>query len=343
MARRLAIGLALALFFLAPPGTAVAHAFGQRYDLPVPLWLYLYGASAAVLLSFVLVGFFVGGEHAPRRYPRFDLLSVGFFRATLASRPFLLGLRVLSVALFLLVVASGLLGAQSPRLNFAPTFVWVIWWVGMGFFTAFVGNFWAVANPWRILFEWADGLARRLGVEEGLEMKTPYPASWGVWPAVALFFVFVWIELVFWGAATPNNIVLLALFYSSLTWTGMALFGKETWLRRGEVFSVFFGVLAKFAPTETRVKGTALCVNCRECFARAAPEERELNLRPPAAGLFLPEEHSVSRLVFVVFMLAAVTCDGLMATAPWVELFGFFFPFLEALGGWGGSVFATVG
>src|SRR5438876_7876158 len=32
-----------------------AHGFGQRYDLPLPLSLYLFGAAAAVILSFVVI------------------------------------------------------------------------------------------------------------------------------------------------------------------------------------------------------------------------------------------------------------------------------------------------
>jgi hypothetical protein len=49
---------------LAGARPALAHGFGQRYDLPVPLWLYLYGAAGAVLLSFVVFGLFVGERRA---------------------------------------------------------------------------------------------------------------------------------------------------------------------------------------------------------------------------------------------------------------------------------------
>jgi hypothetical protein len=37
----------------------------------------------------------------------------------------------------------------------------------------------------------------------------------------------------------------------------MAVFGKDTWLRGGEAFSVFFGILGRFAPTEGWVKNAA--------------------------------------------------------------------------------------
>jgi hypothetical protein len=321
---------AVILLSLLAARPALAHGFGQRYDLPVPLWLYLYGAASAVLLSFVVFGFFLGEKGTPGGYPRLNLLRFGLFRATLANRAFVSGMRFFSVAVFVLIILTGLFGDQTPALNFAPTFVWVIWWVGLSLFVALIGNVWALANPFKIVFEWADGAVRRLGVEDGLEPDTSYPARWDVWPALALFFAFAWVELVFYGSSTPRNIAFLALLYSSVTWAGMSFFGKETWLRRGEAFSVFFGILARFDPTETRVTDGEVCeerdgcgtgdgcVNCYECFARAAPEHRELNLRPPAVGLLRSERTSAARVMFVIFMLSSVTYDGLLATPLWV-------------------------
>ncbi len=149
------------LLIAATVGRAEAHGFGQRYTLPVPLWLYLYGSATVVILSFVLVGFFVGEERVTGRYRRYDLLRVRWLRTMLTHRALLLVLRALGVGLFALVVLSGILGEQVPSLNFAPTFVWVIWWVGLGIFTALVGNLWALVNPWKTIFDWADALAAR--------------------------------------------------------------------------------------------------------------------------------------------------------------------------------------
>jgi len=33
----------------------LAHAFGQRYDLPIPLALFVVGGAAVVVVSFLLV------------------------------------------------------------------------------------------------------------------------------------------------------------------------------------------------------------------------------------------------------------------------------------------------
>ncbi|MGH3146959.1 MAG: hypothetical protein ACRDTR_14285 [Rubrobacter sp.] len=330
--RRLAV-LPLALSLLVLPDRALAHGLGQTYDLPVPFWLYFFGAAAAVLVSFVQVGVFVGEGDAVLGYPRFDLLRLGPLRALLGARLFLGGVRLVSVALLALVILSGLFGNQDPLDNFAPTFVWIVWWVGMGFFVAFVGNVWPLVNPWKILFEWADALSRRLGAERGLELAKTYPV-WGVWPALALYAVFIWVELVYEGRAEPHNLAVLALCYSGVTWAGMVIFGKETWLRRGEAFSVFFGLLGRFAPTEARVTDPGLCdgcsgccptvggecVNCYECFAKASPEDRELDLRLPSVGLARPEPVPPGGVIFVILVLAGVAYDGLQETPPWLEL-----------------------
>jgi hypothetical protein len=333
---RLAI-LPLALCLLAPPGQALAHGIGVSQDLPVPTWLYLFSASAVVLVSFAAIALFgdlfVG--HSPRKYRRANLLQNEALRAALTNGPLLFGLRLLSVGLFLLVVLSGLFGRQVASSNFAPTFVWIVWWVGFSFFVAFMGNLWPLVNPWKVLFEWAEVLARRLGAGKGLELGKPYPASLGVWPALVLYAAFAWVEIVFEGSATPLNIALFVLLYSALTWGGMVVYGKGVWLRNGEAFSVFFDVLARFAPTEVRVTDPKYCedcgvcraaeegcVNCYECFARSVPEDRELNLRFPSVGLRSAERATPDRLFFVIFVLASVTYDGLATTPPGVALIG---------------------
>src|SRR5438046_10691953 len=61
---------------------AAAHGFGQRYDLPLPLSLYLFGTAAAVVLSFVVVALFARHTPGARGYPRIDL---GAYPALAAS------------------------------------------------------------------------------------------------------------------------------------------------------------------------------------------------------------------------------------------------------------------
>ena len=326
--------LAVMLGLAARP--VFAHGFGERYDLPLPLGFFAVGGAAAVVLSFVLIGLFVRGERREFSYPRFNLCRFSPAR-TVFSGPFLLPIKVLSGFLFFLVIATGLFGDQRPVDNLAPTFVWVIWWVGMGFTVAMLGNLWALLNPWKIVYGWLEGLYRQFWPDQEMTLGVDYPSKWGLWPAVALFFVFAWLESAFSESAVPKSLSQLIIFYSVITWLGMFMFGRHQWLRHGEVFSVVFGFLARFSVTEVRVAEPAVCrdcysgsclaedgscVDCYECAEYA--EAPQFNLRPPAVGLHNTGVVTPSVVALVVLLLASVTFDGLSATPEWVAVQTFF-------------------
>ena len=332
------IGLVLALS-LACAGPARAHGFAQPYDLPIPLWLYLAAAATAVAGTFVVMVAFRRAAPGLSGYPRLDLLRFRVGRA-LAHPAVLFLCRVLSFAIFVLIVVAGLIGTQNPFKNIAPTLVWVVWWVGVAYVSALVGDVWALINPWRTGFLWAEALYRRLRPGRELSRGRPYPHGLGAWPAVCLFLAFVWIELAWPGGETPRNLAVAALAYSAITWAGMLVFGRERWLRHGEAFALVFGLLARFAPLEVRVTAPGLCracpaapcasrdggcVGCYACYERAAPAERAWNLRPYAVGLLGDGPVPWSVMVFVLLMLSTVTFDGLTETPAWQGL-------VEALG-----------
>jgi hypothetical protein len=332
-----------------------AHGFGERYDLPVPLWLYLVGAGVAVALSFAVIGFFVRGTSGLHDYPRINLLRWHAGRA-LIHPAVVLPIKVASVSLFVLVILAGLIGDPAPLANLAPTVVWVIWWVGFAYVSSLVGNVWALINPWKITFEWAEGLYRRLDPEGELSFRVRYPDQLGVWPGLFLFLGFAWAEIVYAESAFPARIAQMGLLYSLIAWAGMIVFGKEQWLRYGEAFSLAFGLLARFAPTEVRVVDQQVCdacevqcldldghcIGCGNCFRRASTAQRELNLRPFAVGLLRHESVSPSMLVFVVLLLSTVTFDGFTATPLWSDIQSSLyatFPNLTTIGSFGLVVF----
>ena len=51
---------------------------------------------------------------------------------------------------------------QSPLKNIAPVMVWAIWWVGMAYISALLGDLWALVNPLDTLFAWAEALVARI-------------------------------------------------------------------------------------------------------------------------------------------------------------------------------------
>jgi len=238
--------------------------------------------------------------------------------------------KLVSVGVFLLIIISGLTGTSKPTENILPTFIWIIWWVGMGYVSALIGNVWFFINPWRILYEYAEfffgnGSDRLTG---GL---LEYPKQIGIWPAVFLLFLFSWLENVYIGSVIPYQLAILIVLYSAITWIGMVLFGKHTWLRSGEVFTVLFTLFSKFSFTEVRVTDNqtcslcgfdcnpsgSLCVDCYECYDNAMDHQREINVRPCAAGLFIRHRIDFSIVTFVLTALATVTFDGLQETSVW--------------------------
>lgn len=219
---------------------AYAHGFGERTELAVPLGFFLIGAGAAVALSFAIIGVFVKSNPGHSSYWRYNLFQHRWLRLILTSTVLLLPFRLLSVFLLGLIIAAGLVGNQTPSLNFAPTFVWIIWWVGMAFFVALIliGNLWALTNPWKILFDWAEKLYSLFRPRANLSLNWKYPQAWGIWPGLFLFLCFTWIQDAFPESAIPDRVAIMAIVYSAITLGGMALFGKHQWLRHGEAFSV---------------------------------------------------------------------------------------------------------
>ena len=107
-----------------------------------------------------------------------------------------------------------------------PTFVFVVFWVGLVPLSVVLGDVFRAFNPWRALGRASGWLTRRLAsdaVPEPLE----YPARLGRWPAVAGLVAFGWVELVSGFSAEPAVLAALALAYATVQLVGMALYGVE--------------------------------------------------------------------------------------------------------------------
>ena len=329
MTRIPTVASALVIFFVVVSPVS-GHAFGQRYDLPIPLSYFLIGAAATVALSFVVIGMFVQKGRESFTYPRLNLLDVPLVGAILSNGIAAILIRMLSVAVLILLLLTGFLGTNRPIDNLSPTFIWIIWWVGMGYMAALLGNLWMFLNPWKITFEWFQRISGQSEDEEDAPFR--YPDGLDVWPALLLFFLFAWSENVFTGAFRPFTLSVMVLLYSIITWAGMAAFGKHTWLRYGEAFTVLFGLFSRFSITEVRVVDRRVCVrcdsecslesecvDCYDCYERADVGSRELNLRPFAMGLAVKHHVSAAMAAFVILTLATVSFDGFQDTETWAS------------------------
>lgn len=278
-----------AVLSLAGTAEAAAHAFPRPYDLPLPLGHWLAGAGGAVALSFLVAAGLVKRPAAPKER--------AFALPSKLTDLVLSALRGASVAVFLLLLAAGLFGNQGDwDRNILPVAIWVVWWVGMAFVCALIGDLWALVNPWAAIGRWL-----------ALRPRLTLPERVGVWPAVLLFLAFAWVELVWPSNAVPARLACAILLYSALTFAGMALFGVEAWLKRGEVFALVFSLFARFAPLAAR---------------RDEKGRPNLILRPYGVGLMPSSLPSLSMTALVVTVLATVSFDGFSETALWARLSG---------------------
>src|ERR1700730_12194158 len=322
---------------------AAAHGFGERYDLPLPLLLWIIGAASTVILSFLFIAIFLRWNPGTEAAAEVNLLRWKMGRVV-GGRWFRLVAQLFAVGALIVIIVAGLIGDQTPTRNLAPTAIWIAWWVGFSYLSAFIGDVWCVVNPWAALFEWYEGSfpiqsARR-------RRHIGWPGSLGVWPATGLFIAFAWIELVWDGRSVPSHLAWLALGFSAITWVGMRLFGRTTWLRYADPFALAFSVLAKFAPTELRVETRVPAARAAEkdvgairgepvdcsSYYRAAESARTWILRPPGAGLLHTKNVTPSLVVFVIVMLSTVTFDGLMATPLWQRIENSLYSALPILG-----------
>ena len=298
----------------------ILHGFGQRFDLSVPLYLYLFAASGVVFLSFVLVVLFAGDQAGAKAtaYPR---RAVGWLTAIARTRwPRLIGGAV-GILSLLIVVIAGFLGSTTAFDNPAEYFVWIFFWAFTVILSGLVGNLWYLLNPWAAMY---DLIARAFTVRP--RWKLP---NVGVWPAVALYFSFACLELTSGMSSRPQIVALAAILYTVLTLAGMFLFGRDQWLERCEAFTVLFGIVGRFGPVEAERDDSGGI--------------RTVYLRPWGAGLLNPMPAGWDRVAFVILMLSTLAFDGILATPAWQDFTVALIPIWQPLGQFGFFFVRTLG
>jgi hypothetical protein len=274
----------------------LAHGIGEVKDLPDPGWLFLYGAAVVLVLSFGALGLLWSRprlEGSSRERP----LPAGLQRV---ARPGTLRVATgtFSVALLVLVTLTALFGTLASSNNFAPNFVYVVFWLGLVPVVALLGDVWPLLNPWKAVADAVAWVGRQLGASA--DPLAAYPPRLGRWPAAVLLFAFATLELAYFDSADPRAVGVAVLCYSGIAWAGAAVFGTERWFANGEAFTVYFGLLARVAP-----------------FGRSG-NGRELVARPPFVGLTV-RDRVPGTLPILAVMLGSVAFDGLSRTVWWQD------------------------
>jgi hypothetical protein len=259
------------------------HAFGARYELPLPLWMFVVGGAAVVLVSFLLV-LRRTVTPMPTDTPP-DVVPPSDFHP-IAGPP--------SILVTLLVGYTGVAGAQETAENIAPLFFWVLLWIVVPLTVGVIGDWSRPVNPFANLARLGNQPSLRKAV---LARRDPLAWSFGWWPAVALFVLLVLGELVFnLHTTTPAFVGWTLLLYGAACFVLGLLFG-DGFLQRGEVLSGLFNAWGRLG-----------------FWRHGAPGSRGF-----AGGLDVPFDTSPSRVVFVLLMLVSINFDGLLATPKWAS------------------------
>jgi hypothetical protein len=294
-ALRAALVLALAgAAVLALPDAALAHGLVGRADLPIPRWLFAWAAAVVLIVSFVALSTLwrepklEGADFRPLS-PLLSRLIVNPVTDVLAG--------AIGVGLLVLSIAAGLVGTQTALSNFTPTFVYVIFWVGLVPLSILLGDVFRAFNPWRAIARMVAWVASR--VAGPLPAPFPYPARLGRWPAVAALVGFAWLELAYLNRDDPSALAIAALVYTALTLFAIAIYGTETWISRGEGFSVYFNLFSRISPL--------------------AVEGGRLVVRRPLSGL-TKLEPLPGTVPLLIVMLGTVTFDGASQGKLWADI-----------------------
>lgn len=243
--RLVSIAVAFAAVLLAlgalAPDLVLAHGLVGKQDLPIPRWLFAWGAAVVLVVSFVALAVLWPEPRLERR----DADGRRLARLPALVQPIC---GTIGVGAFALVVYAGLSGTQTEQANLAPTAIYVLFWIGIPFLSLFLGDVWRAFSPWRALARGVAWIAGRGGSASAPPEPLAYPARLGRWPAVVTILAFTWVELVWSNGNDPSSLAILALVYAALQLVGMSLYGIEPWTRNADGFAVYFSLFASLAP-----------------------------------------------------------------------------------------------
>jgi ferredoxin len=231
-----------------------------------------FGSSVLVLLLSFAIFERYGKHHDPRRrgrqYWSFELTRWPWLRAAVRHRWFQPAVQLPVAIGFVAVIVAGLVGSQEPGRNIAPVLTWNIWWIGLIFAVFFVGNAWCFACPWTAIPDWImRGSFTKVRAIRTLAWKYPRFQLW-MWPAIVLFAVVTWLELVFDAANRPWLTSMMGIGMVVLAWLMLVIYERKAMCRYVCFVGRVSGQYALLGMLELRRRDPQVCKTCttKDCF-----------------------------------------------------------------------------
>ncbi len=293
LVRKTAVAFVAGLTLPATTGGAFAHGTERGLVMLLPTGHYMVGSALAVAMSFAVLTCLPDGWFQRISGARLRLFSIPQLTPFWPS--------MVSFAVMAVLLAAGFAGTGDPLANPLPLFVWTVWWVGLTSLQFFTGNLWTHLNPW-------SGpctlVQRVLGRREPL---LRLPEGLGYLPAIIVFALFAWFELIYSAPEDPGRLARVVLAYWVLGFAGVLVFGERDWFERAEPFAIFFRLVGACSPLQRHQKEDG-----RTC----------LKLRFPGSGVIDLPVLPISGILFVLLTLSTVSFDGFARTFLWLGTVG---------------------
>jgi hypothetical protein len=307
---------------------------------------------------------------------RYDLLRLPLVKSGLRSRwPQFLA-RAVALGGFLFAILAGLFGTPVGSRNFGIVFVWIAWWALLMLIAVpLFGRGWCSICPIPMPGEWLQqgvilnpGSKRPARILRRFVLGRRWPNAWrniwlqnGAFTLVALFSTVVLTQ--------PGvTAIVLASFLLVAILTSL-VFERRAFCRYLCPVGGFIGLYAQLAPTELRVKDTAVCAahtvktcytgsaegygcpwqvfpgglvkntycgTCMECLRTCPHDNIALNLRSFGADLSVPSGRKLDEAFKAFIMLGSAIVYSAVLLGPW----GYVKSAAYGVGSWSWLVYA---
>jgi len=219
------------------------------------------------------IGVYWKGRFEPIEEPepveKIDLLKFKLIKKLLKSRNIQFTILLATLAIFVFVIMSGLVGTPVGNRNFSVVMVWIIWWGALMIFMVPIGGrLWCMVCPLPAMGEWAQrgSLTTKNEKPHGLMKKWPKKLD-NIWLQNAGFLsmtIFIGIMMIS-SLATALLMLLLIVLPLALSF----VFKDRVFCRYLCPVSGFIGLYANAGMLELRVKDRAVCkkhIESKDCI-----------------------------------------------------------------------------
>ena len=268
------------------PSIGFSHGLNVRYELPIPLYMYIITSVFIIVVTIFLSKYFINkyiksSKEISERH-KYNNKYLGVFSFLILNS----------------LIYIGYYGNQGSLNNIINVFIWVWFWVGFAYLSIISGRLWPKINPWFFLF---SSIIKNLYKFKWIKRVKRHSIKEVSLLGIFLLIIFLWFAIVFPGREVPKNISFFLVIYSLITFIGMLIYGRVRWFNHAEIFSIYFGMLGRlgiFKPYNNFNKS---------------------NFRIPFSGILMGKGNIYSA-IFIIIAVSSISFDGLLETNFWNNL-----------------------